>query len=245
MKTEVLKIDSESNATFKMLLSLTGSKGIKKESLFLISGDKIIREALKLNHLKIVYELATENIFYSKASKKTILAKTLFNDLDVIGTGSNILVAEVPEIKPLPKNWNQNGFCVFLPLGDPVNLGSAIRSCKGFNVDQLVLLTESANPFLPKVTKSSAGANLSVQFFKGPSINELSDHPIVCMDKGGEDLNKFKWQKNISGLLLGQEGSGIPQNLNIKKLSISATGVESLNATSALSIALFHRQYTS
>ena len=55
----MLKIDSAQNETFKKLFSLTTSKGLKKEGLFLLSGENLIREFLRRPNLKIHYELIT------------------------------------------------------------------------------------------------------------------------------------------------------------------------------------------
>ena len=58
---------------------------------------------------------------------------------------------------------------------------------------------------------------------------------------GGEDLTRFDWPADMR-LILGEEGQGVPTDCPAGRLSVPTTGaVESLNATVAVSVALFAR----
>ena len=60
-----------------------------------------------------------------------------------------------------------------MPLGDPQNIGSLIRSCAAFGIKKLILLEESSSPFLPKSLRAASGQIFNVPLFKGPSIAAL------------------------------------------------------------------------
>ncbi len=169
------------------------------------------------------------------------LSKVLFKQIDVMGTHSQILVLEQPEIPDWNPALTLKGLTVATPLGDPSNLGALIRSADAFGIENLILLQESANPFLPKSVKASAGSVLRMNFHRGPSVKDFSQAKIsdlIGLDMKGISLKDFQWPE--SGiLLLGEEGLGLPKASLMKVIQIPTKNVESLNATVAASIALY------
>ena len=234
-------IKSARNETFKKLLSLTSSKGLKEEGLFLLCGEKLIREFLKKPHLKIAYEILAPGHTPLAAKAQTVqLASTLFDQIDVLGTHFNILALEQPAMPVLTvadiKSYKPRGIELVAPLGDPGNLGALIRSCEAFGVPRVILSREAAHPFLPKAVKASAGSVLRVPLARGPA---LGDFPPSCiaLDPCGASIDDFTWPKNAL-LLVGEEGPGFEANKCLTRLRIPTTGVESLNVVVAASIAL-------
>jgi TrmH family RNA methyltransferase len=166
------------------------------------------------------------------------MSKTLFDEVDVLGTHSSILVLKQPALNIWNFEQSTPGLQLLLPLGDPANLGAVARSAEAFGVKNLILLREAANPFLPKAMKASAGSLCRVKIWKGPSIRELSVPNLIALDLNGKKLSAFKWP--ASGyLLVGEEGAGVPDIRGLEKISIPMQMVESLNATVATSIALY------
>lgn len=244
----MIEITSESNTQYRRFLSLTTSKGIKKEGFFLLSGENLIREFLANPHLEIEAEITFDSAktFGDRLPARTksyMMAKTLFNELDVVGTHCPMLVVKLPEMKEWMTTESQ-GLTVLTPLGDPGNLGSLLRSCEAFGAKSVVLLQEAAHPFLPKAVKASAGSALRLTLQKGPSIDLLKEKPaivknLVALDMNGESLPTFQWPK-ISYLLIGEEGRGLPAGLKAShRLKIPTKNVESLNAVVAASLALY------
>ncbi len=236
-------IASAQNDAFKRLLSLTASKGLRKEGLFLLSGEKLIREFLARPNLKIVHELIGPHMQPTLRTGDASLLQfsaELFAQLDVLGTDFNILVLEQPQAPALTsadlENHAPRGIEVVLPVGDPGNLGALLRSCEAFGVSRVILTREAAHPFLPKAVKASAGSALRLPLAHGPALGEF---PVSCiaLDSGGAPIEDFKWPDN--GLLVvGEEGQGLPPRFK-QRVSIPTQGVESLNAVVAASIALF------
>lgn len=234
-------ITSSANAQFKTWKSLLSSKGIKKEGLFLLSGEKLIREFARDSRLAVKAELVRaghESITQAPAFE---LSADLFRELDELGTGHSILVAEAPEIPAWNPDSRAQGLEVFCPLGDPQNVGAVLRSAEAFGVSKVILLQEAANPFLPKAIKASGGSSLRVKIEKGPALAELSGS-FYALELEGRALTKHQWSEN-SRLLIGEEGpglAGLSQKARIDALSIPTEGVESLNVGVAAGIALFH-----
>src|SRR5580698_262810 len=156
-------IESAQNETFKKLLSLTSAKGLKEEGLFLLCGEKLIREFLQKPHLEIIYEILPPELEPVTAAGKHIqLAAGLFDQTDVLGTHFNILVLKQPDIPILTaqdiSGYKPGGIELVVPTGDPGNLGALIRSCEAFAVLRVILTREAAHPFLPRAVKASAGS---------------------------------------------------------------------------------------
>jgi TrmH family RNA methyltransferase len=234
-------IESAQNATFKQVLSLTTSKGLKEEGLFLLCGEKLIREFLKKPHLKIVHEvLSSDQKPLTETVTEIRLAPALFDQIDVLGTHFNILVLEQPPI-PVLTAVDMNVYVpsdieLVAPLGDPGNLGALIRSCEAFGVPRVTLSREAAHPFLPKTVKASAGSVLRVALARGPALAEFPS-TCIALDMRGTPIDAFVWPSR--GLLLvGEEGPGFNTAAFPTRICIPTTGVESLNVVVAASIAL-------
>lgn len=241
MKTK--RIESETNALYKTLLSLTSSKGVREENLCLVSGEKVIPEVLEqIEKEKAYWVFHSEEheLFQHLAAQIVLLPKPLFKNLDVLGTQSPLLVTPVPELKKWDPQSEAQGIEVLCALGDPNNLGALMRSAEAFGFKSLVLLKECSHPYLPKVTKSSSGSNFRLNLKSGPSIKELQDvRKIFALDGNGLALKDVKVPHDAR-LLLGEEGQGIPQDLKVQKISIPIEkDVESLNATVAASVLFY------
>lgn len=240
----MIQITSRDNPNFRLWKSLLSSKGIKREGLFLLSGEKLVREVAFERRFEIVTELVgPSDEPLTQARHACRLPAELFRELDELGTHHPLLVLKTPEIRPWEPGLtvHSEGLELFCPLGDPQNLGAVLRSAEAFGVDKVVLLEEAANPFLPKAIKASAGSSLRVKLERGPRLSELTGS-FYALDLEGAPLPQFRWPA-AARLLIGEEGTGLkhlsPQ-ARIQALSIPTAGVESLNAGVAAGIALFH-----
>lgn len=233
-------IESAQNNSYKLFKSLLSSKGIKQEQLFILSGKKLVEESIQQRGDLIRWEIVPQgNSPITSLDSDNILQlpNALFKELDSLGTDFNLLVMQLPEFASGDLSQAAEGAELILPLGDPSNLGAMIRSAAAFGVKKIWLTKESAHPFLPKSIKASSGACFLVDFYFAPSIQEIKSH-CIALDAGGEMLEDFQWPNNFR-LLVGEEGKGVPTQIPITPISIRMEpGIESLNATVAMSIAL-------
>jgi 16S rRNA (guanine(527)-N(7))-methyltransferase RsmG len=249
-------ISSADNKKFKEMKRLSSGEGIRKSGSLIISGKKIITEILNKRNVPvrelIVCDGYTEdddamNAFIKEFAGRDsllVIKKSLFNDIDLFNTRGPLLAADLPELK----EWNLDmgaGCTLLIPFQDPANVGSAIRSAVGFGVGKIVMLKEAASPYHPKSIRASSGAVFCAIIEKGPSLYELPElfeprlSSVVSLDKGGTPLASFKFPARFI-LLPGIEGPGLPEPLKVQAVSIPLNSdVESLNATAALSIALY------
>lgn len=244
----MIQIGSAGNEHFKRWRDLSSSKGIRKHGEFILMGEKLIEEFRhQPGDWKIRAEILTEGLTSlwpeqdrdPRTPKRYLLAKELFKEVDVMGTHFNLLVLETPTWTDANLANPAQGLELVCPLGDPSNLGAIVRSALAFDVAALILTSESANPLHPKAVKASAGAVLKTKFLKGPSLKDYrAAGENWALDMKGDSVGELKWPRNLR-LIVGEEGPGLPELSDIRRISVPTKSVESLNAAVAASIALF------
>jgi TrmH family RNA methyltransferase len=262
-------ISSKSNALVAEWLDCLTSKGIRKHGLFIVAGERAVRETLErapalarslivcsdrhfteqpkvsgpLSGPRSWLPLIERARALTQGSNFSVIAvaRAIFDDLDISGTHSPLLLTHTPPIADADLSQDPVGLEVLCALGDPSNVGALLRSAAAFGASKIILLKECATPFHPKAVRAASAATMLTPFAKGPSIRELDaiKGPILALDMQGQDIGKFQWPKNAR-LLIGEEGQGVPTSKSFTYLSIPmAKDVESLNATVAASIALY------
>ncbi len=243
---QVRKIESAQNEIFKSLKRVLQGRGIRKEGKAILSGRKPVEETLMdFPERCLGWITPGENQPPPAVDMSPFtwfqLADSLFQELDLFGTGFPLLLVDAP---PLPA-WDASmglpaGCSLLVPFQDPENVGAVIRSAVAFGVTQVILLAESAQPFHPKALRASGGAALRVPLLQGPSIHDLPpDLPLVALSTEGRDVETFSFPDRFV-LLPGVEGPGLPGALRNETLAIPIQGgVESLNAATAAAIVLY------
>ena len=244
-------IHSRENPRFKLYRSLMGGRAVKKHSLSILAGPRLVREIWQAG-------LADCEAVLCKAGEVPQLPELpgqpavpvfhftadLFQELDFLGGGSPLLVVRVPELPEYrPEQAEmQRGLTVCLPLTDPDNLGGAIRSCAAFGVDRIVVMREAAHPYHARALRAAAAQTWRVPLYVGPSLADWQSlpQPLFALDMQGDSLAEIQPPEDLT-LLVGAEGPGLPDNYDGRRARIPMrAGTESLNAGVALGIALYH-----
>ncbi len=275
MVKSVDMIESRANPRFKLYYSLRKSAQVKKHSLSLIFGLRFIEEFLKSFSADARALLYPAGFMDQKMQERfwasvppVFFAKELFRELDFIGSGPPLLLINTRKLKAwdaercsassLREQSKKSSLRLFLPFGNPENLGAALRSCAAFTATNIVLLKEAAYPYHPKSIRSSAGTCFHLDMYTGASIKDLGcSHPASASSAQREmlalDVLEGKSHKAQSleslapalpphlSLVLGEEGGGIPESLQCRRsgIALPSAKVESLNANTALGIALY------
>jgi 16S rRNA (guanine527-N7)-methyltransferase len=240
------EIASESNPSFRLFRDLLGGPGIRKHQRAILAGPRLTAEVLNRFPEHVVGWLTDakgeppplENLDWFR------LSNPLFAQLDVSGTKAPLLLVRTPQFPSWPEteeDWPM-GCSLFVPFQDPENVGAVIRSAAAFGVAQVVLLREAAHPFHPRASRAAGPALFQVPLVQGPSIREISTRsvPLIALDTAGPDLAEAPFPERF-GLVVGLEGPGLPETLRLgarRRIPI-APNVESLNAATAASIALY------
>lgn len=239
-------ISSRQNDRFKWVKDLWNARSVRQEKACLVFGHKIVKELVQSGRHKILFEcLRGSDVSMVEGVDILQFSSDLFDEIDELGTKASFLVVQTPPIE----EWVQpppppSGLELVLPFSDPTNLGAAVRSAKGFGVEQIILTNEASHPFLPRSIRASAGAVFGMKFKHGPPLAEICQQmqglkigSTAVLDIEGTAVHDFPWTDKMY-LIAGEEGRGVPK-IKIPRARIPTQNIESLNAAVAVSVALF------
>ena len=227
----------------KIIKSLKLKKNRIKHNLFVAEGDKTILELIladfKINSL---YSINT----YIKGVENSVvqLSKSELNKMSNLSNPKNSLgVFEIPKSKKI----DYNKLIIGLDnISDPGNLGTIIRLCDWFGVEDLICSLETVDCYNPKVVQASMGSISRINITYLDLQKTIENNSIKTYGTYMQGDSLYELDEIQKGLVLfGNEANGINPNLSKfidKRLSIPRFGklkkTESLNVASALSIVL-------
>ncbi|TDJ54641.1 MAG: RNA methyltransferase [Ignavibacteria bacterium] len=245
-----------SNNELKYYSSLLNKKYRKIENKFLIEGKKNVEEGLDSNY-------DCEKVFITRKFeetnpeliKKIRISKVQFEVLKSVEF-QRISDTKAPQgIAAVLKNKSsvfsssliKDKVLVYLEdISDPGNLGTIIRNCDWFGINNILLSKESAEMYNPKVLRASMGSIFHLNVFEDITLKKItqlkiSGYAFICSDTEGKDVFDFKLNDKII-LFLSNESKGPSQELlsiTDHKITIPRKGnADSLNVASASAIIL-------
>lgn len=235
-------ITSLDNQKIKYLNKLKEKKFRDEEGLFLIEGKHLVTEAFNSGALKEIYVLKDED-FYLDTKITYVDEKVMRKVSQLISPSSVIGIA----YKFKPHDY-KNRLLLLDNIQDPGNLGTILRSAKAFNIDTVVLNTNSVDLYNDKVIRASEGMIFKIDVIRR-DLNELiKELEVNNYEIFGTDVVDGTVLKDINvptkyAIVIGNEGQGISENLKklIKKNIYIPMNrdVESLNASVAASIIMY------
>jgi len=228
----------------KLIHGLKKKKIRQSEQLFIAEGIKVVEELLgsRLKVHKLFFTDAYLNP-YNITDYQIITDKELQLISDFSSPNQVFGIFEIPMFKePV-----HNGLTVLLDeINDPGNLGTIIRLCDWFGVDQLVCSTNTADCYNQKVVQASMGslARLNVTYTDVVSYLKKEKRPVYGTFLNGDNVYDTKLEAEAV-LILGNEANGISKAVEAfvsQKLTIPQFGenqlTESLNVAMAAAIFL-------
>lgn len=237
-------ITSVNNSKIKEIKKLKNSKYSKEQKLFLIEGEHLVKEAFKLNLLKLTISL--DDVSYNVPN--LIVNKSVLESLSSINSTPNIIgvCKYIDENKPLG-----NRILILDNIQDPGNLGTIIRSSVAFNFTSVVLSLDTVSKYNNKVIRSTQGMLFNTNVIScdiKSLIKKLKDENYVIYATdvvGGVNVKDIKKPSKFA-IVMGNEGSGVSSD--IKDLADCNLYIkmnkdcESLNVAVASSILMYEMQ---
>ena len=222
----------------KILQSLDKKKFRQKYNLFLVEGNKTIKEIptspYKINE---IYSVNPADL-----SPGTLTATEITpNDLKKISflqhPKDSVAVCQLKEGFLAEESGVQ---LILDGIQDPGNLGTIIRLADWFGISQIVCSEDTADFYNPKVIQASMGSFLRVNIVYRDLENYLStnNQPIIGTDMDGTSFYDYQFPEQFN-LVLGNEGNGIRaeiENLLTDKITIPRFGKS--QATESLNVAM-------
>ena len=225
----------------KLIRSLSQKKNRKKYKLFVAEGSKVVDELLDSNlELDSIYSIEkkyeTYDCFYKISTEKLSMISNL-------KTPNNVLaVFKIPKLKDI--NFSKN-IVALENISDPGNLGSIIRLCDWFAIDDLICSLDTVDCYNPKVIQATMGSISRVNITYS-DLNFLikKSKNLVIADLNGKPLNNYNFKKNQI-IFFGNESEGISNHLKktvSESIRIKKYGnkIDSLNVANSVAIFLSH-----
>ena len=226
----------------KLITSLSQKKYRQKHKLFVVEGVKVVQEFLNSSYeLEIVFSTDTD---FSSTNKFIKVTDQELKKISSLKNPNKVLaIFKIPnQINPI-----MGGLILALDsINDPGNLGTIIRLCDWFGIEQLVCSNETVDCFNSKVVQASMGSltRVAVSYLDLKKYLQNASVPIFVADMDG--LNVYKTKLPDSALLvLGNEANGISDDIKqlvTTKVTIPRYGAfqqtESLNVATASAILL-------
>jgi TrmH family RNA methyltransferase len=230
----------------KFIKSLKDKKARTEHQVFVSEGKKLTGDllisGLKLKQLYCYSEVISEKEFaHVPSSKIQIISGKEMELISNLKSPREVLaVFEIP--KTSIKDLLKNRLIIALDtIQDPGNLGTIIRIADWYGIKDILCSESTADCFNNKVIQSSMGSIGRVSVHYGDLKKWFNDLklPVLAADMVGIPVNQVEI-KNTSILLIGNEGSGISDDLKdyiSQTITIPRIGdAESLNAAVACGI---------
>ncbi len=228
----------------KILQSLDKKKFRQKYNLFLVEGNKTIKEIPTSRYnITDIYSINPAELSVGKIDSIEISPANLKKISFLQNPKDSVAVCELKE----ELLQEESGVQLILDgIQDPGNLGTIIRLADWFGISQIICSEDTADYYNPKVIQASMGSFLRVNIVYQDLEHYLStsNHPIIGTDMDGRNFYDYQFPAQFN-LVLGNEGNGIrPQieSLLTDKITIPRFGksqsTESLNVAMSAGIIL-------
>lgn len=237
--------------------SLLSKKHRKTEKKFIVEGKKSVLEGLNSNYeCEVVFvtnkfdEEQAEAIAELAKVKKKIVALKQKEFQKIADTETPQGIAAVflkPEHEFSKESFSDNKIIVMLDnISDPGNLGTIIRTCDWFGVENILLSENIVDYTNPKVIRSSMGSVFHVNIYENINAGNLNSlkkdgYEILVADLEGENVFTYRSDKKKI-LVLSSESHGPSkeiEKISDRNIYIPKIGnAESLNVASASAVLL-------
>lgn len=236
------RINLISKSEIKLITSLRLKKYRNQYKLFVAEGEKIIRDLLD-SGLELHQLYTTESEEIPEVEPKIIDSKTLQKISNLKTSNGWLAVFRFPEEQPL----QDQGLTVALDaVRDPGNLGTIIRLCDWFGVEQLVCSEDTVDCYNPKVIQATMGSigRVGIHYVDLENFLKVSGLPAYATMMEGECVYDSYLPEDAI-LIMGSEANGVSSEI-LKQCTHHLTipsfsrgmGPESLNVATATAILL-------
>lgn len=228
----------------KLITSLQQKKQRISHQLFFAEGIKVIQELLDSN-FELVNLYTTQNDFIEVSdSKKVLIEESDLKKITALSSPNSCLaIFKIPSEKKII----ESGLILALDaVRDPGNLGTILRLCDWFGINQLICSKDAVDIYNPKVVQATMGsiARVNVNYINLEQYLAETNLPVFGTFMNGDNI--YKTQLPQEGIIvMGNEANGISigiEKLIENRLAIPRFGIlqktESLNVATATAIIL-------
>lgn len=175
-------ITSKDNEIVKSIKKLKEKKYRMQEQAFLVEGIKLVQEAIQeqmtIRKVVICEDCTTDasidqNLLYEIAKQDCIyVSKNVFYTLTDVVNPQGILAVIEKKSEESSIDYQEDMIIVLDGIQDPGNLGTILRTMDSAGFKQIILSENSADPYNPKVVRSTMGAIYRINMIQSTNIIE-------------------------------------------------------------------------
>ena len=251
-------ISSKDNEIVKNVRKLKEKKYRDLENAYIVEGIKMVREAIEEKAVirqiiicddcektdsipkELMYEIAKYDCLY--------VTSKIFKYISEVQTPQGVLAVVEKNNRDEDINYNEDIIVALDDIQDPGNLGTILRTVDSVGLTQTLVSKGTADPYNPKVVRSSMGAIYRVKVIECEDLLETLKEVkrnkfkiLVSSLKESNSIYNVKYNKKV--LVIGNEANGVSkevQELANEKVKIPMLGkTESLNASVATGIMIY------
>ena len=252
-------ITSKDNEIVKNIKKLKEKKYRDQTGQYIIEGIKLVKEAIeeKANIQKIVLCEDCENdgtiekaLMYEIAKYDCIyVSKKVFETITDVNTPQGILaIIKRKALDEQEISYKEDLIVVLDGIQDPGNLGTILRTVDSVGLSQIVLSEKTADPYNPKVVRSTMGAIFRLNIIQSNNIIEdlkkIKKNRFKLLATSLENSESiYNIDLNRKAIIIGNEANGVSKevfDIVDEKTKIPMLGkTESLNAAVATGVILY------
>jgi TrmH family RNA methyltransferase len=228
----------------KIIQSLDKKKFRQKYNLFVVEGNKNIRE-LQFSAYKIkeIFSIQPQELDFLEAEKILINEMELRKISFLQNPKDSLAICEIKESNLIENCKIQ---LVLDGIQDPGNMGTIIRLADWFGIEQIICSQDTVDFYNPKVIQATMGSftRTNIVYTDLEEFLKNTENTNLGTDMDGADIYNFEFPEKMN-IILGNEGNGIretTEKLLHHKITIPRFGkkqsTESLNVSMAAGIIL-------
>jgi len=227
---------SLSKNQLKLITSLRKKKYRIATNLFIVEGIKVVNEFLN-STFELEQLFCVDETEYKNYKNYTKISQADLKKISSLITPNNVVaIFKIPTTNFIEKE----GLVLVLDeINDPGNLGTIIRLCDWFGIDQLICSKDTVDSYNAKVVQASMGSltRVSIFYMDLEAYLKSTKKPTYATLMDGENVYKTTLPNNAI-LVMGNEANGISKTvLELLDNTISIPRFGNLQQTESLNVA--------
>ncbi len=251
-------ITSKDNEFVKEVKKLKEKKYRDITNQYIVEGIKMVAEAIEENasidtivvcedcvndgsiDKKLLYEIAKYKCIY--------VTEKVFSTISDVTNPQGILAVINQNSKEENIDYSADFVLVLDGIQDPGNLGTILRTADSANLKQIIVSSDTADCFNPKVVRSTMGGIFRINVIRAENLKQNLEQlqkqgfeVVVTSLDTDESIYDITYNKKV--VVIGNEAKGVSkeiQEMADKKVKIPMLGkTESLNAGVAAGIMIY------
>ena len=251
-------ISSKDNELVKNVKKLKDKKYRDLENVYIVEGIKMVKEAIleNVSIRQIIIcddceksDLISKEMMYEIAKYDCIyVTNKIFKYITEVQTPQGVMAIIEKNNKDKEINYNEDIIVALDDIQDPGNLGTILRTVDSIGLSQILVSKGTADPYNPKVVRSTMGAIYRVKVIECDNLKETLKEIkknkfkiLVTSLDDSKSVYDIKYYKKV--IIIGNEANGVEEEivkLADEKIKIPMLGkTESLNASVATGVVLY------